>query len=86
VADVVAMDWSEAGLSTVDQALCEYAEKLTMTPAKMTQVDIDRLRDQGLDDAAIHNAIQVISYFNYINRIADAIHVDLDPGMPPYPE
>jgi uncharacterized peroxidase-related enzyme len=80
------MDWCDAGLSKADQALCEYAEKLTMTPAKMSQVDIQRLRDEGLEDAAIHNAIQVISYFNYINRIADAIHVDLDPGMPPYPE
>ena len=83
---MVALDWCDAGLSPVDQALCEYAEKLTMTPAKMTRVDVDRLRQHGLEDAAIHNAIQVISYFNYINRIADAIHVDLDPGMPPYPE
>jgi hypothetical protein len=27
----------------------------------------------------------VIAYFNYINRVADALHVDLEPDMPPYP-
>jgi alkylhydroperoxidase family enzyme len=51
----------------------------------MKQADIDELRAQGLDDVAIHDAIQVISYFNYINRIADAVHVELEPEMPPYP-
>ena len=44
------------------------------------------LREAGFDDVAIHDAVQVISYFNYINRVADAIHVDLEPEMPPYPE
>ena len=40
----------------------------------------------GLDDLAIHDLIQVTAYFNYINRIADAVHVDLEPEMPAYPE
>jgi len=35
---------------------------------------------------AIHDAIQVVSYFNYINRIADAVRVDLEEDMPPYSE
>lgn len=39
----------------------------------------------GLTDPEIHDAVQVISYFNYINRIADAIGVDLEPEMPPRP-
>jgi alkylhydroperoxidase family enzyme len=34
----------------------------------------------GLDDVAIHDAIQVISYFNYVNRVADAV------GIPDEPE
>lgn len=42
----------------------------------MTEDDIVTLRSQGLDDRAIHDATQVISYFNYINRIADALDVD----------
>lgn len=51
----------------------------------MTKVDVEALRTTGFDDVAIHDAIQVVAYFNYINRIADAIHVDLEPGMPEYP-
>jgi len=47
---------------------------------------VQALRDLGLTDEAIHEAIQVIAYFNYINRVADAVRVDLEPGMPPYPE
>ncbi len=78
--------WRDADLISVDRALSAYAEKLTLTPHEMTEADLDGLRDLGLDDVALHDAIQVISYFNYINRIADASHVDLDPGMDPYPQ
>lgn len=77
--------WRTARLEPVDYALCAYAEKLTRTPAKMTENDVESLRVVGLDDVAIHDAIQVISYFNYINRIADAVHVDLEEEMDPYP-
>ena len=51
----------------------------------MRAADLEELRRHGLGDAAIHEAIQVVAYFNYINRVADAVHVDLEPGMPPYP-
>lgn len=84
--EAIATDWRTAELTSVDQALCRFAEKLTKTPAGMNQDDVQELRGAGLPDPAIHDASQVISYFNYINRVADAIHVDLDPGMPPYPE
>jgi len=43
------------------------------------QADIDALRAQGLDDAAVSDAIQVISYFNYVTRIADGIGIDDEP-------
>ncbi len=81
----VSDDWRAAKLSSVDRALCVYAEKLTGSPSEMTGEDLAALRVVGLDDTAIHEAIQVISYFNYINRVADASHVDLEPEMPGYP-
>ena len=55
--------------------------KLTHTPAEIEQADIDRLRELGLSDTAISDATQVIAYFNYINRIADGLGVDLEFGM-----
>ena len=77
-------DWRTAALSPAEVALCSYAEKLTLEPARMSAADAEALRSQGFDDVAIHDAIQVISYFNYINRVADAVHVDLEEEMPPY--
>ena len=38
--------------------------------------EVDALRAAGFDDTAIHDASQVVSYFNYINRIADALGVE----------
>jgi uncharacterized peroxidase-related enzyme len=73
--------WRDAELSTQDAALCAYAEKLTLAPAEMSAADVETLRGAALGDEAIHDAIQVIGFFNYINRVADAVHVDLEPGM-----
>ena len=42
----------------------------------MTPADLDELRGHGFDDTAIHDAVQVISYFNYISRVADALGVE----------
>jgi len=72
-------------LGRVDHALCVFAEKLTRDPGAMERRDVDVLRELGLDDVAVHDAIQVVAYFNYINRVADAVHVDLEPEMEPYP-
>lgn len=83
--DAVLDNWGAADLPVPDQALCTFAEKLTRDPVGMAEDDVQTLRAAGFDDEAIHDAVQVISYFNYINRVADAAHVDLDPGMPPYP-
>jgi uncharacterized peroxidase-related enzyme len=61
------------------RALCDFAVKLTHAPATVGSADIDALQAHGWDDAAIHDAIQVIAYFNYINRVAEAVGVDPEP-------
>jgi uncharacterized peroxidase-related enzyme len=81
----LAADWRAARLAPPDAALCVYAEKLTRSPAAMTESDVLDLRGAGFDDRAIQDAIQVIAYFNYINRVADALHVDLEPEMRDHP-
>ncbi|MCA8953473.1 MAG: hypothetical protein KDE27_28430 [Planctomycetes bacterium] len=40
--------------------------------------DVEALRAAGFDDVAIHDVTQVASYFHYINRIADALGVELE--------
>lgn len=40
---------------------------------------MDGLRGHDWDDRAIHDAIQVIAYFNYVNRIAEAVGIEDEP-------
>ncbi len=71
-------DWQTAPLSEKEKALLSYAEKLTRMPSAITESDIRDLRACGWTDEDIHDATQVISYFNYINRIADGLGVEPD--------
>jgi uncharacterized peroxidase-related enzyme len=61
------------------RALCDFAVKLTDRPAAVGRADVEALREVGWDDAAIHDAIQVIAYFNYINRVAEAVGIEDEP-------
>lgn len=54
---------------------------LTLRPGQASQERIDELRNHGLSDEQITIATQVIGYFNYINRIADGLGVDLEDWM-----
>jgi alkylhydroperoxidase family enzyme len=53
--------------------------KLTTRAAEVDERDIDALRAEGLDDAAISDAIQVIGYFNYVTRVADGVGIEDGP-------
>lgn len=74
----VVADWRTAGLSAALAELCEYAEKVTLRPAECRQPDVERVRSAGWNDTAIHDAVQIVSYFNYINRVADALGVEME--------
>ena len=73
--DRFAIDWRSARLDGPTAALLAYAEKLTRQPGECGGADIDALRSAGLSDRAINDGVQVCAYFNYINRIADALGV-----------
>ncbi len=49
----------------------------------MGRADVDALRELGWDDTAIHDAIQVIAYFNYINRVAEGVGIGAEPEWGP---
>ncbi len=80
LAEQLIYDYRQARLDPADRALCDYAVKLTLVPGQVTEQDIDDLRGHGFDDAAITIAVQGISYFNYINRVADGLGVDDEAG------
>jgi uncharacterized peroxidase-related enzyme len=72
-------DYRAADLEPRVRALCDLAVKMTAAPASVTREDADHLRAHGWSDRAIHDAIQVISYFNYVNRVADAVGIEDEP-------
>ncbi len=57
------------------RALCEFAAKLTRSPASVTEKDVAALRSAGLDDRGIHDACQVVAYFNYANRLTSGLGI-----------
>jgi uncharacterized peroxidase-related enzyme len=80
----VARNWRAADLTPAERVLCEFAAKLTHHQHEMTSADLDRLRAAGCDDRGIHDATQVVAYFNYITRIADALGVVPEAFIPPW--
>ena len=74
-------DYRQAKLPPRSIALAKFAEMVTRTPAAVGKPDIGALRTHGLSDRDILDAVEVIAYFNYINRVADALGIDPEPEM-----
>ena len=71
-------DYRAMDLTSTDRAILDYAVKLTRTPADMSQRDVNVLRDQGLDDRAIHDLACIVAYFAFVNRVADGLGVEME--------
>lgn len=74
-------DHRSAGLDERTVALLDFAVKLTRAPRSMEESDVTLLRDLEFGDADILDAVQLISYFNYTNRVLDGLGVDPEPDM-----
>lgn len=61
--------------------MLDFAIALTRDPAAMTADDVARLRDAGFDDGTVHDIVQVTALFNYYNRLADGLGIELEPEM-----
>lgn len=72
-------DYRQASLDPPEQALLAFAEALTRTPGSITETDLEPLREVGLSDRAILDAVHVTGYFNFVNRVALGLGVELDP-------
>lgn len=60
------------------RAIADYALKLTRSPQDITVDDIQALRGVGLSDSAIHDASTISAYFNFVNRIASGLGVNVE--------
>lgn len=66
-----------------ERALLAYADVLTRSPADLTEQPIAALRDAGCDDLTIHDACAIVSYFAFVNRVADGLGVELEADRNP---
>jgi alkylhydroperoxidase family enzyme len=66
-------DWSLATLDEKDRALLNFAQVLNANPSEMSVEHINRLRSESFTDENIFDAVMIVSYFNFINRVADGM-------------
>ena len=71
-------DYRTAPLSGQDRAMLDYVEKVTRDATRVRPDDHQRLRDAGFDDKGILQITLIAAWFNYINRVADALGVGRD--------
>jgi uncharacterized peroxidase-related enzyme len=68
-------DHTTAPISEQERLMLDYVVKLTKDATKVWKDDHERLRASGFDDKAILQITLIASWFNYINRVADALGV-----------
>jgi len=68
-------DYKTAPISEQDRTMLDYVLKLTKDATKCSPRDIEGLRKAGFDDRGILQITLIASWFNYINRVADALGV-----------
>jgi uncharacterized peroxidase-related enzyme len=71
-------DYRKAPIAEADKVMLGYVEKLTRDATAIGRADHERLRAAGFDDRGILQITLIASWFNYINRVADALGVGRD--------
>ena len=79
----------ESLLDNIDSAIIDermkpilkYARKLTETPSKMTQADVDAILDAGWGETEFQYAVSICAAANYFNRILEAHGIKGDPAL-----
>ena len=71
-------DYEHAAISEAERAMLDYATAITEDATRISPRDHERLRAAGFDDRAILQITLLAAWFNYINRVADALGVGRD--------
>jgi alkylhydroperoxidase family enzyme len=68
-------DYTTAPITQAERVMLEYVVQLTKDAVKITPAHHEKMRSVGFDDTAILQITLIASWFNYINRVADALGV-----------
>ena len=71
-------DYRTAPISEQDKVMVDYVVKITRDATECSPADHDKLRAVGFDDRGILQITLIAAWFNYINRVADALGVGRD--------
>jgi uncharacterized peroxidase-related enzyme len=71
-------DYRTAPISEQERLMLDYVAQLTKDATRLSENDHQKLRSAGFDDRAILQITLIASWFNYINRVADALGVGRD--------
>jgi uncharacterized peroxidase-related enzyme len=71
-------DYKTAPISEQDRAMLDFVVQLTKDATKISRADHEKLHAAGFDDKGILQITLIASWFNYINRVADALGVGRD--------
>ncbi len=72
-------DYTTAPITEQDRVMLDYVVQITKDATRISPVDHERLRAVGFDDKGILQITLIASWFNYINRVADALGVGRKP-------
>jgi uncharacterized peroxidase-related enzyme len=73
-------DYDHAALSPADRAMLDYVGAITTDATRVTPDHHRRLREAGFEDRGILQITLIAAWFNYINRVADALGVGRGPA------
>jgi uncharacterized peroxidase-related enzyme len=71
-------DYKSAPVTEQERVMLDYVVQLTLDATRISREDHARLRAAGFDDRGILQITLIASWFNYINRVADALGVGRD--------
>ena len=71
-------DYQSAPITEQDRVMLDYVVQVTKDATRISPADHERLRAVGFDDKGILQITLIASWFNYINRVADALGVGRD--------
>ncbi|MEE8348072.1 MAG: alkylhydroperoxidase, partial [Acidobacteriota bacterium] len=78
LAEAVKKDYRQASLDDPTRALLDFANKLNLEGHTCRSDDLDSLRGQGFSDEDIVDATAIVGIMNYLNRLADALGIELN--------
>jgi uncharacterized peroxidase-related enzyme len=73
--DALEDDYRKAPISEQEKVMLDYVVQITRDATRISPADHERLRGAGFDDKGILQITLIASWFNYINRVADALGV-----------